>query len=351
MSSATGTSSTMTAAFRTKANQMKSWKPQSTPSNRDRLELYALHKQAVSGDAPVNVPVGANSVSDKAKYQAWRGKQGISQDEAMARYIEECDRQIRVYGNIPQNPTSSNTGGTSSGPVSGTHMPRGLAAIPLLCAAAAESRTAYLRRMANLTPRTAWWSRQESLCATPGTIWSFPETCIITAASLVETGSLMCGDVIPIVPVTVLRSLLWPIHNCFLSIWMAFILVFTALGSGFLSLQTILFGARRTGISLEQIWVEEIRPTVNAANSLCEAHQPMSTRLVGLALIPFGILVGLTEIVLSFTGVLFGSLSYTAIYCMFTWYWFFVMPWMAVCLLWAAGISGIFFALIEGAKV
>mmetsp|Transcript_7743 Transcript_7743/g.11134 ORF Transcript_7743/g.11134 Transcript_7743/m.11134 type:complete len:270 (-) Transcript_7743:24-833(-) len=269
----------------------------------------------------------------------------------MASYIEECDRQIRVYGNIPQNPSSSNAGSSPTGTVTGTHMPRGLAAIPLLCAAAAESRTAYLRRMKNLTPRTAWWSRQESLCGTPGTIWSFPETFIIIAASLVETASLTCGDVIPIIPVTVLRSLLWPIHNCFLSIWMAFILVCTALGSGFLSLQTILFGARRTGISLEQIWSEEIRPTVNAANSLCEAHQPMSTRLVGLTLIPLGILVGWTEIVLSFTGVLFGSLSYTALYLMFTWYWFFVMPWMAVCMLWVAGISGIFFALIEGAKL
>ncbi|EED93148.1 acyl-coa binding protein, partial [Thalassiosira pseudonana CCMP1335] len=63
----------------------------------DRLELYALHKQSVSSDAPSKDPPDA-SVADKAKIAAWRNKRGMSQADAMQRYVEECDRQIRVYG-------------------------------------------------------------------------------------------------------------------------------------------------------------------------------------------------------------------------------------------------------------
>ena len=70
--------------------------------------MYALHKQSVSGDAPPTPPSSttsgddesssSSSVADRAKIAAWRAKRGMSKSEAMSRYAEECDRQLRVYG-------------------------------------------------------------------------------------------------------------------------------------------------------------------------------------------------------------------------------------------------------------
>ncbi len=77
---------------------MKTWRPRNPPSNRDRLELYALHKQSVSGDAPPVTTAeeeessssSSLSVADKAKLAAWRTKRGMVQADAMQRYVEEC---------------------------------------------------------------------------------------------------------------------------------------------------------------------------------------------------------------------------------------------------------------------
>lgn len=131
----------------------------------------------------------------------------MSQGDAIARYIDECDRQLRVYGSRSDNnngssspprsspmneqqqqpaastaeepsTTTTTPGETSASFQSTTHhqnsntnsnsntplntpaaaedgnddggvllCPRGLAAIPLLCAAASESRSAYLARL------------------------------------------------------------------------------------------------------------------------------------------------------------------------------------------------------------
>ena len=108
-----------------------------------------MHKQAVSGDAPSTFSSSA-SAADKAKYQAWKTKVGMTQPESMRLYLSEAERQIRVYGNLtPQTPQATPNENSSNGNSfmngsngNGTTMetPRGLAAIPLLCAAAAESR-------------------------------------------------------------------------------------------------------------------------------------------------------------------------------------------------------------------
>ena len=325
---------------------MKTWRPENPPSNRDRLELYALHKQAVSGDAPNSIPASAG-VADKAKYQAWRSKRGCSQQEAMSLYIAECDRQIRVYGNIPQTP--SNT------PISESREPsvmtsRGLAAIPLLSAAAAESRVAYLRRLAQTTPQTAWWGRQEPLCAAPGTVGAFPELILLFVASIVERVSLLWAG--GLLPPTVLQSFLWPVHNCLLSLWVALILVNTILGAAFTLMSTILWGARRTGVPLTQIWREEIEPSARAVSTLTEAHQPMSIRLVGLILLPYGTLEGVSHFLTQVIGLLWGSVAYVFIMVVATWwYWLLVVPWLCACLLGCAAMSGTCFALIDFAGV
>ena len=74
--------------------------PPRLPQNRDRLELYALHKQSIAGDAPPHdgdVSLSSNSsgggaVAERSKRAAWRAKRGMTRDVAMARYVEECER-------------------------------------------------------------------------------------------------------------------------------------------------------------------------------------------------------------------------------------------------------------------
>ena len=310
--------------------------------NRDRLELYALHKQAVSGDAPNSIPASA-SVSEKAKYQAWRGKRGLSQQEAMSMYISECDRQLRVYGNIPQTPSNTPLSDAREASIM---TPRGLAAVPLLCAAASESRVAYLRRLAQTAPDAGWWSRQEPLCASPGTLGALPELTLLALAAFVERVSLSWS--LGIVPITVLQSFLWPVHNCLLALWVTLILTITIMGAALTLLSTILWGARRTGIPLDQIWREEIEPAATAISTLTESHQPMSIRLVGLMMLPYGTVEGFTIVLCDSVGFLWGSVSFALAMVVLTWwYWLCVVPWLCLCLLGAAALSGNCFALID----
>ena len=160
----------VTATFRAKVVFMKNFKAASTISNRDRLELYALHKQAVSEDAPSTFPASANG-AERAKYQAWRSKSGLTSETAMNLYLQESDRQIRVYGSVGTTNTSGETNSTNTSSNNSQNSnnnsdetPRGLAAIPLLCAAAAESRGAYLRRLSQTPIEAAWCGREEPLC-------------------------------------------------------------------------------------------------------------------------------------------------------------------------------------------
>ena len=70
--------SSLKAEFLAKASSMKQWSPSSPPSNRDRLELYALHKQAAAGDCDKPAPNKENK-ADKGKWSAWKSKAGLSQ--------------------------------------------------------------------------------------------------------------------------------------------------------------------------------------------------------------------------------------------------------------------------------
>ena len=58
----------------------------STPSNDYLLELYALYKQATSGDVDGKRP-GMMDFKGRAKYDAWAERKGISQDAAMTQYV------------------------------------------------------------------------------------------------------------------------------------------------------------------------------------------------------------------------------------------------------------------------
>ena len=312
--------------------------------------MYALHKQAVSGDAPA--VMSTQSSGERAKFAAWKGKSGLSQPEAMRQYVAESDRQVRVYGLTPQTPENTpalDRGGQGQLQGQGQSQqpqPRGLAAIPLLCAAASESRQAYLRRLANTRIEQAWWSRQEPLCATPGTFLALPETATIKVAALLEYLSLTAEGTVPI-PHPVVQSFFWPLHNCLLALWMGIILTYTAWTAAFELIQTVLWGSRRTGLSLPGIWKDQVIFSQQSVHTLTESHQPLSARIVGLCLLPYTVVVAVT----SGPPALWASLLYCAAMGATWWYWCLTLPFFAACLLCAAVVAGNCFAMIELAGV
>lgn len=352
-----GSTSSLTAAFREKVRFMQTWKPGSVPSNRDKLELYAYHKVAVSGDAPATIPASANA-AERAKYQAWRNKSGKSQKESMRLYLQEADRQLRVYGSavapIPHNnsstpptartpqttPANDNSNALPSSPT-----PRGLAAIPLLCAAAAESRQAYLRRLSQTTLETAWWSRQEPLCAPPGSLPSFPEYLLLAGARFLEHITLTTPGR------NLVASFCWPMHKCLLVVWMLIILYVTVLRSSLNTLAILVWGSRRTGLSLNREWMEIIPLVSHSVSVMCEKHQPLTSRLVGLVLLPFSSLIGYLNETLTDTSVTLASFSMIAVLVATWWYWLLTVPFLVWTLLCTAFGVGFCFVLIEFAGV
>lgn len=312
-----------------------------------------MHKQAVSGDAPSTFSSSA-SAADRAKYQAWKVKVGLSQAESMRLYLSEADRQIRVYGNLtPQTPQATpNTSGANSASGSASNgsgsnnvmdTPRGLAAIPLLCAAAAESRPAYIRRLGQTPYENAWWKRQEALCGTPGTITALPELSVLQLARFVEHLSLSSDNN------TAVQAFLWPLHNSLLSLWMLTILALTLLEGSWHVLQTVVWGARRTGLSLARVWDHDLGLWQQCVHGMCESHQATTCRLVGLVMLPISFALGLLKRMIG--SMTLASSIFVVLVMAGWWYFVFVLPWLGACLLGAACTSGACFALIQVAGV
>ena len=61
------------------------------PSTDELLELYALYKQATSGDVSGSRP-GMLDMKGRAKYDAWAKKKGTTSEDAMTTYIALVDR-------------------------------------------------------------------------------------------------------------------------------------------------------------------------------------------------------------------------------------------------------------------
>jgi diazepam-binding inhibitor (GABA receptor modulating acyl-CoA-binding protein) len=57
------------------------------PDNMTLLKIYALYKQASSGDAEGKRP-GFTDMVGRAKFDAWEGLKGTSKDEAMQQYVD-----------------------------------------------------------------------------------------------------------------------------------------------------------------------------------------------------------------------------------------------------------------------
>lgn len=372
---------TLVSSFRAKVTFMKNWKPASNPSNRDRLELYALHKQAVSGDTPAKDPPPSTlTPAERAKIGAWKTKRGLTQHEAIKAYLKEADRQLTTYGtapststtptNTPNDSTNNRRNGAATAAADGEESsggtlqltPRGLAAIPLLCAAASETRAAYLIRLRS-TPKTddGWWQRQEPLCGDPGSFCAYPEHIIIYLAGTVEYLSLLlsCNTTISQFLDTfwlrpgIFQSLLWPLHNVLLVVWIMVIFLSSLMGSAIIMTKSILFGSKSTGVTAESIFLNEVIPCKRGASCLCESHQVVSVRLLGLVLYPLGFIC---EIAQGFvnkmpgtggTNLFVGGIVYVVSTLFFWWYWLIVLPWIGVSALAFAGSIGWCYSLIE----
>jgi acyl-CoA-binding protein len=57
------------------------------PDNMTLLKIYALFKQATSGNADGKRP-GMTDMVGRAKWDAWKMQEGMSKDEAMQQYID-----------------------------------------------------------------------------------------------------------------------------------------------------------------------------------------------------------------------------------------------------------------------
>lgn len=57
------------------------------PDNMTLLKIYALFKQASKGDAEGDRP-GFTDMVGRAKFDAWAGLKGTTQEEAMQQYID-----------------------------------------------------------------------------------------------------------------------------------------------------------------------------------------------------------------------------------------------------------------------
>lgn len=57
------------------------------PDNMTLLKMYALYKQASSGDAEGKRP-GFTDMVGRAKFDAWDALKGTSKEEAMQQYID-----------------------------------------------------------------------------------------------------------------------------------------------------------------------------------------------------------------------------------------------------------------------
>jgi len=57
------------------------------PDNATLLKLYALYKQATTGDNTEKKP-GFSDMVGRAKWDAWNGMKGTARDDAMQRYVD-----------------------------------------------------------------------------------------------------------------------------------------------------------------------------------------------------------------------------------------------------------------------
>ncbi len=76
--------------FMSTVDRVKNDESDFSPSNDQKLQIYALYKQATEGDNQGKKP-GMMDVVGRAKYNARKDLAGITQEEAMQSYIDAVD--------------------------------------------------------------------------------------------------------------------------------------------------------------------------------------------------------------------------------------------------------------------
>lgn len=85
----------MLQKFNKSAEDVKKLK--SSPSNEDLLVLYSLFKQATVGNVNTSRP-GLLDMKGRAKWDAWKDREGMAQEEAKKLYVEKADSLIETIG-------------------------------------------------------------------------------------------------------------------------------------------------------------------------------------------------------------------------------------------------------------
>ena len=66
------------------------------PSNEELLEIYALFKQATTGDNQTSKP-GMFDMKGQFKWKAWKDKEGLGVDQACKDYIDLVNGLLDKY--------------------------------------------------------------------------------------------------------------------------------------------------------------------------------------------------------------------------------------------------------------
>jgi len=67
-----------------------------SPSNDELLLLYSLFKQATVGDVNTEQP-SMFSMKERAKWDAWKEKEGMSKEDAMEQYVALANELATKY--------------------------------------------------------------------------------------------------------------------------------------------------------------------------------------------------------------------------------------------------------------
>jgi acyl-CoA-binding protein len=344
---------TLKDEFTAKANSMKLWEPVHKPTNRDRLELWSLLKQSVSGDCK-EPPPDSSKRAESEKWGAWKSKEGLTQSEAMARYITESDRQIHVYGSLA-GPSTSTVASSSSSVVgaspSSSSPPlnrctlRGIASLPFLVSAASESRASYLRRLSVMTASSRFWDKQAALATTKSEGPTDFKALPARVANALENGILMLGkgverlatsSVLGLNPTT-LHAMSYPLHVLILTLWIALIFVVSLLSISVSVLLTLLFGSRETKMDLASLLDDGLRPTSLAASSLSARSHPLPLRCLAFLLSPLPLLASVVWRAREAFGDAPACACLLAVMGATAWYWSAALP---AVLFWFGGWSG-----------
>jgi len=346
-------SSALISRFKEQTIKYRSWSRTLSLSNLDQLNTFSLHKQATSGDCQIAMPAG-NNVGEKAKWNAWMSRTNVSQADAMAEYIVECDRQYSYYGIElsassspalpPQTPTTTPTSTSQTQELS-----NGLASIPLLAAAASETQAEFMQRMSVTTQHNGWWGRQRPLATVTPTspLFSIEKT-LIKFASLLEKLCLSGRSFGPLSP-SVLHSIIFPIHLTCLGLWIIAILLVTAMSAIVVMVKTVIYGARSSGVTIEGVFTNEILVAGNMVRRLGESKS-FVIRLAVLAMLPLSMLADVGDMIFEKVGILLASLVYSFGFGLLWWYWLFVVPWLSAIVLGGAGFLGLCFGVVELAR-